>query len=336
MGVAPLGRDHIWEKNLAARVAWMSFLGDLTQSEIGKRLGLSPARVHRLILLAKKMGLVRISIEGRPSECLDMEARLADRFGLHSCTVSPYLRENTTNEDMAIASVGQTAGQLLGQHLQMPSTKSIAVGTGRMMVAAITAMPKVQRPDLEIYALNGSLTHQLAINPYDVVPMFAERTGGKAYMLPIPYFTRTEHEWKLYLSQPSVAAARDAAARANIFVSGIVSLEASGGFLASELITHSERSALIAKGAVAEFAGRFLDESGGDVATEELFSLSVRLDPAASCASLAPRFFALAAGKRKKRATLGVLRSGAVTDLVVDEALAEEIGSAMGDGEFDA
>ena len=77
MGVSPLGKDSVWEINLAARVAWMSFLGDLTQSEIGKRLGLSPARVHRLILLAREKGLVRISIEGRPAECLNMEAELA-------------------------------------------------------------------------------------------------------------------------------------------------------------------------------------------------------------------------------------------------------------------
>ena len=330
MGVSPLGKDHVWEINLAARVAWMSFLGDLTQSEIGKRLGLSRARVHRLILLAREKGLVRVSIEGRPAECLDMEAELARQFGLHSCTVSPYLRENSTDEGIAIASVGQTAGQLLGQHLMLETTRSIAVGTGRTMLAAITAMPKVPRPDLAIYALNGSLTDQLAIHPHDVVPMFAERTGGKAHLLPIPYFARSRQERALYLDQPFVAAAREAAAGADIFISGIGSLESTDGFLASDLLSHSEKEELSERGAVAEFQGRILDLSGKEVAQDTVFPLSVRIDPATGTGTGTPaRYFALAAGRWKLRATLAVLRSGAVTDLVVDESLAEALGKGI-------
>ncbi len=334
MGVSPLGKDRVWEINLAARVAWMSFLGDLTQSEIGKRLGLSRARVHRLILLAREMGLVRVSIEGRPAECLDMEASLAGRFGLSSCTVSPYLRESTVEEGIAIASVGQTAGQLLGQHLLMDTTRSIAVGTGRTMLAAVTAMPKVPRPDLSIYALNGSLTDQLAINPYDVVPTFAERTEGRAHMLPIPYFARSRQEQALYLDQSPVAAARAAAAGADIFISGIGSLESADGFLVSELLSRAETKELAAKGAVAEFFGRFLDESGRDVVQDTVFPLSVRGDPREQSATAKqPRFFALAAGRQKLRATLAVLRSGAVSDLVVDETLADALSKAAGDRE---
>lgn len=330
MGVSPLGKDSVWEINLAARVAWMSFLGDLTQSEIGKRLGLSRARVHRLIELARKRGLVRISIEGRPAECLDLEAGLARGFGLSSCTVSPYLRENRTNEEIAIASVGQTAGQLLAQHLQMHTTRSVAVGTGRTMLAAITAMPKVLRPDLAIYALNGSLTDRLAMNPYDVVPMFAERTEGKAHMLPIPYFARSEQEQALYLDQPSVAGAREAAARADVFVSGVGSLDLEDSFLVSEVLSGSETKRLVGRGAVAEFFGRILDESGRDAAQDTVFPLSVHIDSATLAASKGPRVFALAAGRRKFRATLAVLRSGAVTDLVVDETLAEALSDAAG------
>ncbi len=33
MSVAPLGRDRVWEKNLAAHVAWMSFLGGFAERD---------------------------------------------------------------------------------------------------------------------------------------------------------------------------------------------------------------------------------------------------------------------------------------------------------------
>ncbi len=199
------------------------------------------------------------------------------------------------------------------------------------MVATVNAMPTIQRPDIEIHALNGSLAHQLAINPYDIVPMLAEQTRGKAYMLPIPYFTQTENESKLYLGQPSIAAARDAASQVNVFVFRACALDDSSSFMASELITPSERSELAAKGAVAEFAGRFLGRYGREVELEKLHSLSAGIDLVASGVQISARFFALATGKRKKQALLGVLRSGILTDLVVDEALVEEISAVTGE-----
>lgn len=81
---------------------------------------------------------------------------------------------------------------------------------------------------------------------------------------------------------------------------------------------------------MAEFFGRILDEFGRDVAQNTVFPLSVPIDSALRTASTGPRVFALAAGRRKLRATLAVLRSGAVTDLVVDETLVEALSDAAG------
>ena len=330
MGVSPLGKDSIWEINLAARVAWMSFLGGLTQSEIGKRLGLSPIRVHRLILLAREKGLVRISIEGRPAECLNLEAHITSQFGLRSCTVSPYLRNNDSSEDVALASVGQTAGQLIGQHLQVEANKSIAVGAGRTMLSAVTAMPSVSRPDLLIYSLNGGLTRQLSITQYDVVPLLAERTGGRAFVLPIPYFARSYQEYRLYLDQPSVAKVRNAAEQADIIMSSIGTIYKEMSNQTTELLTIEEVKKLDKKGAVAELAGLFINKYGKIVEQDIVYSFGADISKFSLVSKRkSRRIFALAAGNYKVQATLAVLKSGIVSDLIIDENLAEGLKIAL-------
>lgn len=318
MGVSPLGKDNTWEINLAARAAWMSFLGDLTQSDIARRLGLSSARVHRLILMAKEMGLVRVSIEGRPTECLEMEAELIQRYGLKSCTISPYLREQQAPEEYAIASVGQAAGQLLGQHLLLPATKSICVGPGRTMMAAITSMPRVPRPDMKIYAGIGSLAADLSSNPFDVVSMFAERTEGRAFVLPLPSFVSTIAQAAIYLDQAPIRETIASAETSELVVAGIGTLDSQSHLGAAGLLSARELEAVRMAGAAAEFMGTFLDPEGQVVdpaVTPRNMGIDIKRLKGA-------RVFALAAHRIKRTAVLAVLRSSTLSDLVIDESLA--------------
>lgn len=323
MGVSPLGKDHVWEMNLAARAAWMSFVGDLTQSQIAKRLGVSNARVHRLILLARDKGLVRISIEGRPAECLELEDAIGKAFNLMSCTISPYLRDEKASEDIAIASVGQVAGQLLGQHLLSPEVKSVGIGSGRTLLAAINALPSVPRPDIRIYPTTGSLTETLAMDPYDVVSQLADRTGGEGFHLPVPSFTKTEEEAEIYLRPPAVSAVLEGARHADIFISGIAGrhqLEGDPKYK-SELDTEVRSPAAEIEGL---FFGRLLRRDGTIVDhSASGTSVGVHFDEIAKRTRKGDaRIFCLAAGALKSNAVLAALHAGAVSDLVVDETLA--------------
>lgn len=167
MGVASLGEDHTCEINLAARAAWTSYIGDMTQSEIARRLNVSNARVHKLILLARRQGIVRVSIEGRPAECLELETKIAKAFGLMSCTISPYLATEDESPAMVRAFIGQAAGQVLARHLSTSDIQSLTVGVGgETLKAAMNAMPEVVRRDLVVYAGQGTLGPTLAARAF--------------------------------------------------------------------------------------------------------------------------------------------------------------------------
>ncbi len=71
------------DESLAVRAAWLHYAGGLTQSEVAKRLGVPSVKAHRLIARAVADGAVKVTIDGDIVECVELETRLAERFGLH-------------------------------------------------------------------------------------------------------------------------------------------------------------------------------------------------------------------------------------------------------------
>src|SRR5512139_1606298 len=75
------------EEQQATRAAWLYFVAGLTQAQIGKQLGLNRIRVNRLLAQAREQGLVQIRITGRLADCVELEERIANRFGLEQVIV---------------------------------------------------------------------------------------------------------------------------------------------------------------------------------------------------------------------------------------------------------
>lgn len=319
------GRED-WNTYLAIRAAWMSFVGGCTQGDIAARLGVSPAKVHRLIAHAQRNGYIRFQIEGRPLECLELEESFARSFGLNNCIVAPDISVGPSDEDAAIRGVGAAAGNLLAGMLGAGDITQIGVGMGRTLKAAVMAMPRIARDDLAIVSISGSLTRKLSANPYDVVQHMVERTGGEGYYLPVPYLAATVAEKDIFLSQPSVQELLARARRSDTFVVGIGSLEDEGHLVRMGLISPEEQVSLRAAGAVGDLMGRFIDIDG-KVVPVNLGEQSVGL-PFEDVQGA--RVLALAGGVSKTAATLSALRTGVITDLVIDEALARCLAETAG------
>lgn len=312
-----------WTTDMAIRAAWMSFVGGVTQGEIAERLGISTAKVHRLIAHAQRAGLVRFQIVGRPAECLEMEAELAQVHDLSSCLIAPDIGAGD-GEDGDFRAIAEVAGPHLASLLSSPGVAQVGVGMGRTLRAAIERMPRVQRPDLAIVSISGSLTRRLSANPFDVVQQLAERTGGEGFYLPVPYLAESVAERDTFLGQRSVQALLARARKSDLFVIGIGSVEDDGHLIRRDLISRDEQRDLIASGAVCDLMGRFIGRDGSLVAAK-LGDKAVGLPFEAVRGA---RVVALAGGLGKLEATRAALRSGLITDLIVDEPLGRALAMA--------
>ena len=310
------------ELSLATRAAWLSFIGGYTQGEIAKRLKVSPAKAHRLIALANQSGLVKVFVEGEPAACIALEDALMRRFDLQSCIVAPSLGEEQAAAGASEAQAALPAGaRFLYQHLSEPDLAIIGVGKGRTLSAAVERIPKLKRPDLQFAAVSGSLTRSLAANPYDVIHKLVACTGGEGYFLPVPYLAASAEEKNVLLSQPSIQTLLAHAREARFFAVGIGALEADAHIRQTGMITAAELDQLRALGAVGDLMGAFIDQEGRPVASAiNQQSVGLSMEDLRGA-----RVVALAGGLAKAKAILAALKSGIITDLIIDEATAAKV-----------
>jgi len=318
-------------ENLAIRAAWMSFVGGLTQSQIARRLNVSPAKAHRLIIQAREDGLVKVTVAGRPSQCLETEQRFCDLFELESCTVSPDLSGIDQSDSASIKSVAHAAGSILNGLFADAKMAKIGVGMGRTLTAAVSEMVSVERSGLSIFSITGSLTTNLAANPYDIVLQLMSKTGGEGYLLPVPYLASSINEKNLFLSQPGVRGLLEKSQNADAFLVGVGSLEQKGHLVVNGLLSQTESDELQSAGVVCDLMGHFINVDG-DIVKAEIAqqAIGVQLD-----AIKGKRVFALAGGRSKALAMLAALRTGIISDLIIDEVLARALNDLIDEREVE-
>ena len=314
--------------DLATRAAWLSFIGGYTQSEIARRLSVSPAKAHRLIALAQDRGLVKVFVEGAPAECIAHEEALVQRFGLRNCIVAPALDSEAAPEG-EFASVGAAAARFLHRVLfGMAPGALVGVGKGRSLVSALDRLPLLKRPDLRFVAVSGSLTRKLSANPFDVVNRLVERTGGEGYFLPVPYLAADAQEKDALLAQKSVQDMLGLARQAEVVIVGVGTLEEEDAHIRQVgVVDQAEWEELQSLETAGDILGSFVDIEGKPVDSRvNNYSLGLGLDDLRG-----RRVIAVVGGASKGRAALGALRTGIVTDLILSEPAARWIVGETGD-----
>lgn len=120
------------EENLGTRAAWLHYVGGMTQAALAKRLGVPSVKAHRLIARAAAEGQVKVTIDGDMIECVELENRLATRFGLDICEVSPDLDE----QGIPLRALSMAAAGFLRREIERGDVDVIGLGHGHTHRAA--------------------------------------------------------------------------------------------------------------------------------------------------------------------------------------------------------
>lgn len=312
------------EADLAARAAWLHFVGGLTQSEVAKRLELPTTRAHRYIARAQSDGLVRVFVDVESADCIALETRLAREFRLSLCRVAVDVAEAGP---LPLRSLGAVGADFFMQTVSSGAHKVIGVGHGRTIAASVDAMGRAQGDDVRFVSMLGGLTRSYAANPYDVIHRLAQKTGAEAYLMPAPLFANSAEDKRVMMAQRGLAATMKLIDQATLVVVGIGAVDRAGGGASS---TELEGPAAIEKlrddGARAEILGQFIAEDGGVMATRyDERVIAPRLEQLRG-----REIVAIAGGLLKTEAIRAALRSGLLTGLIVDEATARSLVDELG------
>jgi DNA-binding transcriptional regulator LsrR (DeoR family) len=256
-GGAPTVHDR--EHQTATRAAWLYYVEGLTQDQIARRLGLNRIRVNRILAQAREAGIVQIRINGRLTECVALEARLADRFNLTRAVVVPTPEDS----DLIPQAIALEAGHALSEAIR-PGL-SVGIGWGRTLRLSLRSVESRPVPGLSIISLLGGLTRGSVLNAYETAFHLADLFSAECYYIAAPVFADTGEIRDLLMRQGLVHDAIERARRADVALVSVGSLSDGSTMARLGLITADDTRELKAAGAVGDLCGTWIDPEGCSV-----------------------------------------------------------------------
>jgi DNA-binding transcriptional regulator LsrR (DeoR family) len=301
----------------AARAGWLYYIAGHTQDEIAKKLKVSRATAQRLVSLCLSERLITFRLEHPIAACMELAKRLKDRYGLKYCEVAPTDLANPLN----VAGLAERAAALLEQTLRSEKPVIIAIGTGRVMRAAVEQLAPMDCPNHQVVSLVGNISPDGSASFFDPLARLADLTKARHYPMPLPVFVSSEAERSQLLQIAAVTRVRAIAENADLRLVGIGQIDQGAQVHVDGFITRDELLELMRLGAVGEVTAWAFDAEGRviDAGTNKRVTSVPHRVPAESLTVGA------ALGPAKITAMRAALKGGILNGLITDEATAKAL-----------
>lgn len=304
---------------LIVKIAKMYYEHDFSQQAISERFNLSRPYISKLLIEAKKRGIVQIKIFDPFEAETSIEFEIRNKFNLKKAIVipSPSRSVNSDLHRLAIA-----AAKFIDTILADDDIIGVAWGATLNEVAKCL----INREDLRnvtIVQLSGGIS-KIEKNTYanEILKNFADALKGTPYLLPLPAVVDSEQVREAIMKDSRIADVLNIAKKANIaiFTMGVIGYDSA--LARAEYISHDEIDKLMAEGSVGDFCCRFID-SNGEICDESLNKRTIGIE----LNDLRNKEYsiAIATGKNKVKSILGSLRGEYLNVLITDENTASDL-----------
>lgn len=304
----------------AHEVASLYYLQGQTMETIARQMRVSRSSVSRMLAYAREVGLVRISVAAPPGTHGTLAGKFRDYFGINAWVVP--VRDVDTDLSR-LQSVAQVAAERLTDLMEPGGTLGVAWGN---TTSAITQyLPKVAMPESTVVQLNGAASAMDTGMPYvdSIISRFAEAFDSRMMLFPVPAFFDYAETKEAMWRERSVKRVLEEIDSCSVALFGVGSLTGkllshvySGGFLDPEELEAAKND-----GVVGDVCTVLLRENGS---TE--MELNRRASgPSPHQLKHIPRRLCVVSGDSKAIPLIGALRTGVITDLVLDSSVAQVV-----------
>jgi len=305
----------IAEKQTEVRAAWLYFMEGLTQAEIARRLGTTRLRINRILVDARRNGLVGITLNSELASCVALEQEMIRDFKLKAAVVVP----SPEDEEQIPIILGRAAANFVSHYLESNRIRGFGIGWGRTLREMNRHVRAGRYPDLCVNSMMGGLTRGLEINTFDIVSELARRLSSQCQYLAAPIYAGSPESRDTIIAQDIF---RDAFRR--IETDELAVLSVGDVTKRSMLVRYGLPEdvgirELRAAGAVCDIIGQFIDADGKAI-DHPLNRRAIAL-PLTELTRVPTVVFA-AGGRHKVHAIAAVLRGGYGSVFVSDEATA--------------
>lgn len=303
-----------------ATVAEMYYLDNLTQRKIAAKMDLSVATVSRMIAKARENGVVTVRINRSPAHDRALGDALCDRFGLKQAVVTAGRGDAEQDEK----SVHEAAAMLFNEMLRPGMT--VGVTWGETLDKVIDKIEPKKIPRCEVVQVTGALGHgDTAIDGPGLAFRLADKLGAPCHLINAPARVRKPQLGANLIGQPQVKKAIARAARADIVLHGVGTLNSVSSLVRAGYLTVPEIREAASKGAAAQVLARIIDASCREVGAYAGRTIGISLADIARI----KRSVGVIASRNRTEALAAGLQGKVFTHLVTSQAVARQL-LAMG------
>jgi deoxyribonucleoside regulator len=305
------------EDHVILKVLHLYYEHDLTQAEVGARMGFSRPKVSKLIAEGRERGLVKIEIAEPADDLVPLEISLEDRYGLSEAVVVATSEDRETTE----LSAGRAGAALLAR-VCTPETV-LGLSWGVSMRALADATPRRAFRCRKVVPLVGGMGKaHTQLHSNQVCADLAEKLGAECLHLAAPAIARSSRSRAELVAMPGIGDTLAEGAACDVAVVGIGGILPGSTMVEAGYFTLEEFLGLRERGIVGDVCCHFLDAEGR-TRYPELSERIVGLTPDELRAI--DRTIGIATGAEKARGVDAVVRGGFVQALVCDRDLARSL-----------
>ncbi len=309
--------DYNGQNALIARILNMHYRENCNQAEIAARLGLSVAKVNRLLKSAREAGMVEINIRLPFQNVFELESRLSAVSGVERVIVTPTVG----NPEGDLELLAQVAARYLTDIIRPKD--GICIGGGQTIAKIIAEIEPCNISGVRVYPSIGGVQRNYDRDINGLANQLAQKLGGEAHLLFAPAFVEPETERDTILGLTHVARGLEQARSARIAILGIGSLRIDSSYLQYFPLSYSQLSELVERhGGVGEIIGYVIDRDGKPCVPElNKYVVGINLEDVLKI----PVRIGAAVGAQKVPAIVAAIRGKYFNTLFLDENAAQEL-----------
>lgn len=294
---------------LATKAAWYYYMENYTQHQIAEAMGLSRAKVIRLLEDAKTDGIIQFNFRKDDSTRVSLEKNLIAAYGLNDAFVVP----TPLNEATLTHTISRAAALYVSDHLRPGGYLNI--GYGDTVSSMLGYLAKEHEDPINVVSMTGGVSYYLPSVSSTAYAMHL-------FLIPSPLIVSSSEVRDALLGEKSIQEIYAMTEHADMSVVGIGAAVEGATVLRNGIIRESELAILKMQGSVGDVLNHFYDSKGNPITTEiENRTISTDIEKLRTMKNVV----GVAGGPEKVAAIKAVLRGGYLNVLVTDSKTAEEL-----------
>lgn len=292
---------------LATKAAWFYYMENYTQHQIAEAMGLSRAKVIRLLEDAKTDGIIQFNFRKDDSTRVSLEKNLIAAYGLNDAFVVP----TPLNEAALTHTISRAAALYVSDHLRPGGYLNI--GYGDTVSSMLGYLAKEHEDPINVVSMTGGVSYYLPSVSSTAYAMHL-------FLIPSPLIVSSSEVRDALLGEKSIQEIYAMTEHADMSVVGIGAAVEGATVLRNGIIRESELAILKMQGSVGDVLNHFYGSEGNPITTEiENRTISTDIEKLRTMKNVV----GVAGGPEKVAAIKAVLRGGYLNVLVTDSKTAE-------------